>query len=517
MASFDLTREPWIPVERTDGTSERVSLRAALGEAHAIRKVHAGSPLQTMALYRLLQALALRIEGAVPNERGEWAHRYEQEGHFEAERIHAYFDRWQDEREAFDLFHAERPFYQHLEPMTQQVKTVANLFAGRASGNNATLFDHALDEEPDPVSPAEAACGLVATQATALAGGRSKPFYYKNAPCASGAVFWIRGQNLFDALLLNTPPTAEARMKPGGAPWWERAWTLDELPEPEVRPEEGYLDYLTWQSRRILLGHTTGEDGEVVVDRVKISQGDAREDGERDPMMAHDYSSRSGIYPLNLRKERSLWRDANVIMQVFSEETGGAPRTVQWVSAHVPKARWWVDVFGMSNDQSKIERWRHLRMPVYSSILESEVRQHALQEALERAEMQSDSLQGAAREYAAFLLYDTSYDDLDLDSERRDARELARSSGALRRYWSRLEDPFFGWLEDLARSDEGLDVVEAKWTKRAFIAANEAYEEALGGLGESARHMRAQVAGKERLRPAAAFSEMLEGQPSSTS
>lgn len=516
MASFDLTREPWIPVERTDGTSKQVSLRTALTEAHLIGEVYADTPLQTMALYRLLQALAIRIEGAVPSGRKEWVRRYEEKDCFQTDQIHSYFDRWQDRRECFDLFHPERPFYQHPEPLTKQVKSVADLFAGRASGINATLFDHSLDEEPDPASPSEAARGLVATQAAALAGGRSRPFYYKDAPLASGSVFWIRGENLFEALLLNTPPTLEARMSPGSQLSWERAWELGELPEPEVRPEEGYLDYLTWPSRRILL-ETNTDSGEAVVDRIKISQGDAREDGDRDPLMAYNYSSRSGIYPLRIRKDRALWRDANVLMQVFSEETGGAPRTVQWVSAHVPEARWWVDVFGMATDQSKIEKWRHLRMPVYPAILKSDVHQHALQEALGHAERQAGTLQKAAREYAAYLQYNCGYDDLDLNNQRQDAREVARSSGALRQYWSRLEDPFYGWLEDLSgaaeRAERDVGVLQARWTKTAYVTANRAYEEALGTLGETAKHMRAQVAGKERLRPAAAFADVLKEQP----
>lgn len=513
MASFDLTREPWIPVERADGTSEEVSLRTALSEAESVDEVYGDSPLQTMALYRLLQALAIRIDGAVPSGRAEWIRRYEQEGRFEADQIHSYFDCWQDERECFDLFHAERPFYQHLEPLTNQVKSVANLFAGRASGNNATLFDHALDEEPDPATPPEAARGLVATQAAALAGGKSKPFYYKDAPLASGAVFWLRGDNLFEALLLNTPPTSEARMASGSQPSWERAWERGELPEPEVRPEEGYLDYLTWPSRRVLLGTDTDENGNVVVNQIKISQGDAREGGERDPLMAFNYSSQAGIYPVRIQKDRALWRDANALMQVFSEETGGAPRTVQWVSAHLPKARWWTDVFGMSTDQSKIEKWRHLRMPIYPSILESDVRQHSLQEALEHAERQAGNLRRAAREYAAYLQYNCGYDDLDLDNERRDARELARSSGALRQYWSRLEDPFFGWIEDLATAEEDIDLLQAEWTKTAYVTASTAYEKALGTLGETAKHMRARVAGKDYVRPAAAFAEVLDSQP----
>jgi CRISPR system Cascade subunit CasA len=512
MPHFDLTTESWIPVRLRDGTAQERSLRSTLIDAHHIQEIFADSPLQTVALYRLLQALTLRIDGLVPADEDDWRRRYEH-GSFDASAINAYFDTWQDERGCFDLFHEERPFYQHPEPMTKQVKSVTNLFAGRASGNNAALFDHAMDEDIQPVSPAEAARGLVATQATALAGGKSKPFYYRNAPYVSGAIFWIRGRSLFEALFLNSPPSPSARMDEGSTPAWERAWHAGPVPEAEERPEKGYLDYLTWPSRRILLQPKATEDGDIVVRKMKISQGDSRSDGERDPLMAFKHSEKTGIYPLNLDRDKALWRDSDVVMQVFSDSgsarQGGAPRTIEWVTNRLPESRWWVDVFGIVNDQAKIERWEHSRMPVYRSIVKHSHLQHDLSDALSRAERQGGTLRRAIRECAAHLLHeDAGYDDLGKQA-RADARDLAESLGALQRYWASLEEPFFRWLDTLSDASQDTELLVAEWTRTLYRHAQDAYEGATRSIGDSAHHHRARAAGQDHLYPAEAFQDIL--------
>lgn len=506
---FDLTRQAWIPVRRLSGQDDLVSLRSALVQAHAIREVTTESPMQTASLYRLLQAVALRA-GLIPAKRQAWVRRYQHGEHFTEQAVHDYFDEWQDQKSCFDLVHPERPFYQHLEPMTTRVKSPAYLFADEATGNNPTLFDHGVDSDPQPISLARAARGVVGVQGTALAGGNSKPFYYKNAPFIEGAIFWIRGSNLFEALMLNTPPAKEARMSEGGRPSWERAWELGQLPTPEQRPEKGYVDYLTWPSRRVLLNTEEDESGELQVVSLQISQGDKHEDGERDPLMAFQKSRQSGIYPLKLNRDRALWRDANVFMRVFSESEGGAPRTLQWTCRHLPQSRWTVGVFGLANDRAKIERWEHARMPIYARIMDSEPLQEVLEKALDRTERQSNNLQRATRECAAYLLASSGYDTLS-KQERRDARELAQSIGAVSRYWAQLEDAFLGWLKDLVEATDPHYAL-ASWTKKVFGAAVQSYAATAGSTGESAKHLRAQAKGRQILRPAAAYANILEQQ-----
>ena len=522
--SFDLTRAPWIPVIRRGArraTPEPVSLRTALRDAHRIRAVHAPTPLQTMALGRLLQALVLRIfypvgETFARDDNDRWWDLFEAE-RFDPAALAAYFDAWQDEKECFDLFHPERPFYQHPEPMTKRVKSMTNLFAGRASGNNETLFNHNVDDDPPSVTPAEAARGLVALQATALGGGRSKPFYYADAPLVSGTVFWMRGtgeatENLFHALLLNSPPYGEALLTPIGTgtdrPVWERMYDGG-LPDPEKRPETGYLDYLTWPSRRVRLVPDTSDDGETVVRTLKISQGDKRtNDAVTDPLMARTERTKRGLRPLKLRKDKALWRDMHVVSGTQSDTLKTAPPTLQWASEEFDDVRWFVDAFGIVNDQSKIERWAHVRIPIYPAILTDDDRHAQLQDALKHADEQADTLKRATRECAAYLQYQASYASLGTQS-RKDVRALATSLGTVARYWAALEDPFWKWLRQLGAPDADLHVLPAQWGRTLYRRARDAYDTATDSLGDTARQARAVAAGRSELHPVVAFDDIL--------
>lgn len=521
MASFDLTREPWIPAVPHHGPLRDVSLREALEHAHQFTEIRTDSPLETLALYRLLQALFLTLFGNETMEEAHW-HATREAGAFSDEqkrRIENYFDRY---AERFDLLHPDRPFYQHPRPLASSPSPIAKLFGAEASGNNPTLFDHALDDDAKPRSLAEAARGLVATQATALGGGRSKPFYYSDAPLVAGAVFWLRGDSLFDALLLNSPPDELSRIDPDeyDMPAWER----EHLPVPEEiqpRAEEGYLDYLTWQSRLLHLETETNETGATVATAVWMSQGDKLDSAERDPLMAYRYNEKTGEYPLKLRKDKALWRDAYVFYSLYEPKKGGAPPVLSWVADMLHGQNggvleWNADVFGLVNDQAKIELWQHVQMPIFPDILADKKRWNAVRDAIERTELQAKNLRRACFTCAASLLYPTK--DLgSLGTQARDeARALAESIFYTKHrnahFWASLEGPFYEWLSALAGSATPTEheYLLAKWSKKLHRMALDAYDEATASLDTSARHIRARAFGRSEIRAPFAYASILK-------
>lgn len=134
-------------------------MRRVFTNAHRIQEEVGGSPLVTVSLYRLLQALVLRVFLGSDDEcevRNRWVSMW-RGGRFDPAAVTRYFDGWQGEKERFDLLHAERPFYQHPEPNTKTVKPPTQLFAGAASGNNPTIFDHSVDADAPAITLAEAA------------------------------------------------------------------------------------------------------------------------------------------------------------------------------------------------------------------------------------------------------------------------------------------------------------------------------------------------------------------------
>ncbi|MCE7933304.1 MAG: type I-E CRISPR-associated protein Cse1/CasA [Chlorobi bacterium CHB2] len=239
MNAFDLTTEEWIPLITHHGDLQTVGLRDALARSHEFREVYCNSPLETIALNRLLLALAIRI---FPESLDEdmWMEMYNR-GSFNSTPITEYFDKWQ---ERFDLLHPERPFYQHPSPLNPNNFGINKLFFEQSSGNNATLFGHEIDETPPQTTLSMAARGLVALQSFAIGGLIGAGLPSEHAPMVATAVFWLRGNSLFDALMLNAPPDERCRLGTTNvedSPTWEK----EVLPGGARRVPSGYLDYLT--------------------------------------------------------------------------------------------------------------------------------------------------------------------------------------------------------------------------------------------------------------------------------
>ncbi len=543
--TYDLTTEPWIPVRWTEGESgeSAVGLRDALAGAHRIAEVAAPSPLETVAIYRLLQALFVRLhvhpEDADDDEgwtRTAWQKLWDAE-QFDAGHVNAYFDRWQSEAAdppRFDLFHPERPFYGHPDPATPNTGPLSWLTPTRAKGNNETLFDHTRDTANGPLTPAEAARALLAAHVYSLGGlaGPGRPSY-QEGPLVSGLVFWIRGENLFEALLLNTPAASFARLDSpeGDAPAWERP-----LPGDDDRPELGYLDYLTWQSRHVRLV-AEEQDGEVVVTDVHLRSGPKWVSAARDPLMAYRISKKEEVYPFKLQPGVALWRRAPVWLglKLESKNVGYPPRTFAALAAwrafggEVEGRAETVDVFGLANSKAKMELIRHERTPLFPAVLRLQPLQEAVDEAVQRADRQMQSLRRALRTFAATLA----------PGKPEDVRTRAEGLQAEERFWTWLETGFlFGgqhepgfeeWLGDLAAipnpgevqteklSDDTTDALRvhlARWTRTLHRAAMQAYDEATRDFVTSPRRLEAVARGRNALRPAKAYVDLLrESEP----
>ena len=512
--SFNLIDEKWVPVLDADGRRHDVGLRDALVDAHKWQEVHSDNPIETAALNRLL--LAIVIDGFLqrPDEDLWWeswdARR------FEPTAVDAYFN---DPRrsERFDLLHPDRPFYQHPDPLSgANPGTLSRLFHAESSGNNATLFGHDLDARPRLYSLPEIARGIICTQAAAMGGGVSKPFNYSHAPLVAGALFWIRGRSLFEALHLNASPEPDARMllesddDLGLPPAWERP-----LPdEYSRRPVSGYVDYLTWQARRLTLATASDGIGEAVVPHgVYITQGDKDEPPViNDPLRATVHPPKKDPYSYGLRAGRAIWRDADILFALRDMSRGFAPRTFSWlryVSGITDISVFTVDVFGIINDQAKIEAWRHEQMPIYPVLLSKEVNDTAavrfVMHALDAAQEQREILIRALRTTAGRILAPPSANGEDRRVDKDEVTAFVKSLGAEDAYWSALEPLFYEFLRDLAEhsgkafSDEERQNLVWQWSENVYTTARSAYSTATSHLDQNARQLRALVEGTRHL------------------
>jgi CRISPR system Cascade subunit CasA len=556
--SFNLVDEPWIPClvrppapsgQHSAGTVAHhlLSLRETLARAHELLAIAGDAPPVTAALYRLLLAVVHRSCGRLgrsgPEDVERWAELW-QRGRFDPERIDAYLAAW---RHRFDLFDDRQPFYQTAAREVSEDKGTSIAKLLYQSDNNATLFDHSVVANPPPVSPAQAARLLVAYHAFDTGGLVTGAGAEKSAdagPLIQCAVLLVRGRNLFETLLLNL-----YRYSPeDGEPWeFDRtrdrpAWERDEDVRPEDRRPDGYLDLLTWQSRRIRLWPEEDAEGRVVVRRATVMKGwqfpDDWTRAGRETMVGFRKRLRARkdqdpFPPVGFETERALWRDSVALFEspVAGDGTDAArPKMFSWLATLAAEAedvlprtqRLPVDALGLAADRAKLLFWRHERLVLPLPYLgDDELGRRlrsALREALRLAEQGGKLMDNALVEVRTS---DGAKSTKSPSPLRVLAQELLGANGDTdavvehlnpgRVYWAALEEPFRDLLDRLLdemgapRSNgdsatEGDSVALAKWRQAIRTAALEAFQTATTGLDRTARTMRAVALAERALR-----------------
>lgn len=500
---FNLIEEPWISCILEGGEVRDLGLRETLVRAHEVRDITDPSPLVQAGLFRMLLAVCHRVvdgPATVDAWGGVWT-----AGHFSAAEVDAYLygERCKGR---FDLFDAERPFYQTAAVGLSYAGPVALLAIERASGNNATLFDHSYDRDGSALTPARAARLLLAHHAFALGGtgsheqGRPQDKYMRASPLVNGAVGVVKGRNLFCTLLLNLQQYDGAAEYPFpfdptvDAPAWEQ----DTPAMVEARHPRGHLDVLTWQSRRLRLraepdsAGGTLVTGAVVMNGRQFPESVLRADFETMVAFRAREKAKPGEDPymiVGFREDRSMWR--NALALVAATQRYRRPRSLDWLD-RLQKARvlakssvYPLDLFGLTADKAKPLLWRHERLPLPLVYLDPENSDavDALGNALQLAESVERVLVYVTRDMACLLLAPNSDHPDGRKPDSAAVDELARSMNAVGLYWARLDAPFRDLVVALPTDveiDAGVPVYGAKevpkWLDALRNAAREAFD-----------------------------------------
>ena len=494
--SFNLLESPWVSCIADDGRPLELSLRDVLVRAHELRELYTESSLITAGIYRLLLTVLHRTFG--PRDWETWADLW-RAGRWDPVPLDTYCKQW---HHRFNLFDSQHPFYQAPDERVKP-KSVASLIHDVASGNNATLFDHHTLDQGPILTPSQAARVLVSSQVFGLAGLSGLQQKFTDGACASGIVFLVQGDNLFETLALNLlqyptqddviPHTIHDRP----------AWEMDDPFTPARTRPLGYLDYLTWQNRRVLFLPEQGPD--VVVVRQMTMAPALRLDGSvLDPMTHYRVDKKrkpplSPFIPLSFVEERALWRDSSALFQL---QHGGyrPPLTFRWLAELVDaeyldrsQTRRYL-ALGMSKKQAKVNFYRSERLPLPLRYLREEELVESLDEALAMAEGAARQLWGAARTLA------TISPEADAESGRKPVREdldaLTNQWAIERRYWPRLEHPFRQTIEALPDDREG---TLTTWSETLRRTAWDAFDQVADGIGFSTSSLKAVVRAREQL------------------
>jgi CRISPR system Cascade subunit CasA len=493
--AFNLLDSPWIPCTRTDGRPVELSLRDALAESHRLSELHGESPLVTVALHRLLLAVLHRAFDG-PRSWREWNQLWEAD-RWDESRLDGYLNRW---RHRFDLFDPERPFYQAADERVPDPAPINRLIHEMAHGSNATLFDHHLEEENPTLTPAEAARALLAIQAFGLGGFGMGRLSHTDAPCTGGIIFLVQGETLFETLALNLMRYPDEKL-PGQAAEADRpVWEMDDPFHPERSVPLGYLDYLTWQNRRILFFPESTADGPVV--RAMTEAPALRlKDGILEPMMHYTERDRGGLRPLSFREGRALWRDSAAL---FRLRTAGyrPPLVFDWLAElvdqgylEIHQTRRYV-ALGMSKSRAKVNFYRSERMPLPLMYLQRATLVEHLSHALKMAETTASQLWGATRTLATLILSPEADTEGGRKPAREDLDQLMSQWTVDRHYWVQLETPFQETMEALPSDPEA---ALTDWQATLRKAAWRAFDRVTQQLSHDPQKLKAVVRARGQL------------------
>jgi CRISPR system Cascade subunit CasA len=458
--SFNLTTERWIPCVSSMRKSEPFNLEAVLRHAHEIQEIVHPSPLVTVAVHRLLLAILHRVYG--PQNLEAWITLW-RSGSWDSDKLGTYFGKW---RHRFDLLNDDRPFFQVRGLEDAETHPVVLLAHELSSGNNQTLFDHRHDAFSKGMSPGEAACYLVAFQSYAIGFGKSQPFYFSDAPSVRGLTVLLTGHTLFETLALNL--IGYNRNRP--FPWQGEdlpAWEQDDpaKPDREGTTPCGYVDYLTWQARRIeLLAQPSQRPPEILVTHCRVRQNLKLAEGTPpDPMEAYRRDDREGLLPVSANESRAVWRDCHALLEFRGDEFK-RPEAFNWIArakqeGAIPKrAGLTFSVLGLATAKGKaanVRLWRHERLPLPLGYLDDPDLIERLRLSLAVAKDVKAALWEGCRWFAQLALLRSDQKRTNKQQEA-EIRQLVSSLDPAGRYWSRLEVPFRVFLETLPGS-EGTD------------------------------------------------------------
>lgn len=493
--TFNLVESPWIPCTLQDGTAVELSLRDVLIGSHDLRDLHGESPLVTASLHRLLLAVLHRILDG-PKDWQEWEV-LQRAGRWDSGQIGDYLDRW---LHRFDLFDAARPFYQAADNRITEAGPVNRLILEMSHGNMGTLFDHSVEAEEPALTPGEAARALLAIQAFGLGGFGMGRLSHTDAPCTGGVVFLIQGRSLFETLCLNLlrypDETLPGRADPRDRPVWE----MDDPFTPERTIPLGYLDYLTWQNRRILFLPET-VNGKVIVRHMTEAPALRLDKNSLDPMQHYVGDGRGGPRPLSFREGRGLWRDSAALFQLNAKGFR-PPRAFDWLAELVYEGcldTQWSRRYlalGMSKSRAKVNFYRSERMPLPLAYLRDSHLVARLQQTLDMAEDVARQLWGATRTLAKVILSPEADREQGRQPAPQDLDQLTSQWAVERHYWAQLENPFLRAMEALPK-DPG-SVIRG-WQTTVERAAWRAFDRATEQLVHDPKRLKAVVRSRGQL------------------
>lgn len=529
--SFNLIDKPWIPCLTSAGEREEFGIRQVLAQAHELREIRGDTPLETVALYRLLLTVLHRVFG--PENSSSWRKLWQKrEQGLDVSDIDRYLKCW---RHKFDLFDPEHPFFQVANEAQLGERSTVNKMIPRLTPD-ATLFEHTLNSEEHGarLTAAEAARALITNQNYGLGYNQ-----FVDAPCAKGTVFMIQGSTLIETLLLNLvryPVDSGVYASTGDdSPAWEqddvfnividgkhisRDFIIDDKRKRVYKDFHplGQLDYLTWHNRKTKL-FPEGPEDNIVVRTIAWAPGMRLDKEVLDPMQHYTKSDQEGWDAYVFKPERAIWRDLDTLLR-FSRSNSKSQgiASITWIARlamsepQLMEKTYCLSAFGTAKKAAKLLYLRHETTPLPIDLLQEEELLGQLTLAMQVADDTAFHIGRAAFVLAWLTLYPTTKSEDFATSDKINVKIKAGSSekskdeqakriynlftswGIERYYWSDLGVHFHSLLENLPNAPE---LALQTWRDQVRHTATAAFQQAEKCAGKDNRAMRAAAVARQ--------------------
>jgi len=477
--SFNLLEEPWIPCEMKSSEFKMLSIKDVLFQAREILDITSDNPLIVVSIYRLLLAILHRNFG--PENRDKWIAIYKA-GKWDKKKLEQYFLKWHHK---FELFNeSENRFYQiDISDLITKETPITKLNYSISSGNNPALFDHHWDSEIFPMNVENIAQLLVTYQNYSLSGlggflytsGKKERVHFYYSPLITGIIVLLKGRNLFETLMLNFiryDRDHPFKMSEDHAdlPFWERNdKSLHE--DKKGRYPYGYLDYLTWQSRKIWLNPYL-DDGEIKVESLFMAQGEKVKDGwDLDPQMVFKRDKKNEFKPIKLDQDKQVWREAEALLRISDSDSNiRSPKAINWVSILVQRGiipstrRYNLEIYGLCNDLSnvgKIISWNRSHIPLPLKFLEDQSLVGNVKSFIEKCEKIEQILSKTIKLFTKEYLFPSQ---ISLSTNQwSKINDFIQNNQVRTKYWNLVEIFFYKFIEEVAKEpdfEKRLDLIK---------------------------------------------------------
>ena len=502
--AFNLWTEPWITLERPDGTLDTPrGLEYTLLHAREYRSLYEQSPLVVAGVHRLLVAIlhyALKPNG---KNYQDWNYldlqRLWAMPEFPAAEIRQFGEAC---AHRFDLFSTDAPFMQSSDiPALLQapkkadrpkLETVAYLMPEIPTGSNVIHYRHG-SESTDVFCPVCAAKGLVVMPAFTAQGGPGKAASINGAP----PIYILPGgETLFHSLRasLITGPFQPGQTVEKDHVWWTRTPTIVEFGKGDRKKngklvqsglpvaDIGFLHGLTFTPRRVWLKPEKlnlsctrcGKTSAWGIRKIVYQAGESpshinREEFWQDPFVSYYPTSKDSKVPSKAivpEKDMALWRNfVGLFLPLPDDE-----KRRDWIAKillHIAQERSDVDYpfrcIGMVTKQAAAVEWLDADLTVPLQLLFDTMRGQDVRSGFTFAEDVRNVLVSKFKRMLA--------------ASDKNKRYFTLRDQMLTDYWAALAHPFLSdFVPGMAKDEHGgayhrwIDIVvdEAKSAFRTF-------------------------------------------------